>query len=186
MDILYAVISIPVNNNFQVKPDTYRQSLRRAFHLGEIKILSQLWKWQNVKILIPGKCFLLTELNKHINTPKFNCIHKILIQFHFLWSVHFHTDRGRFLCGGEERTGTWYWTPRLWLAFRMLEMLSAALTGTVLFSTTILDWFATSAIILAAASTYFRSAALPYIIVTVLSFTYCFPNAFVLSCLIIN
>lgn len=44
----------------------------------------------------------------------------------------------------------------------MLDILSAALTGTVLFSTTILDWLATSAIILAADSTYFRSAALPY------------------------
>jgi hypothetical protein len=40
-------------------------------------------------------------------------------------------------------------------------MLSAALTGTVLFSTTILSLCAISAIILAAPSTYFKSAALP-------------------------
>lgn len=54
MDILYAVISIPVNNNFQVKLDTYRQSFRRAFHLGEIKILSTL-KMAECKNI--NKCF---------------------------------------------------------------------------------------------------------------------------------
>jgi hypothetical protein len=43
----------------------------------------------------------------------------------------------------------------------MFMMLSAARTGTVLFSTTILSPAAMSAIIRAALSTYFRSAALP-------------------------
>ena len=47
----------------------------------------------------------------------------------------------------------------------VLEMLSAAFTGTVLFSTTIFlppSSSTVSAIILAANSTYFRSAALPF------------------------
>jgi len=51
--------------------------------------------------------------------------------------------------------------PGLTLAFRMLVMLSAAFTGTVLFSTTILELLATSAIRRAQDSTNFRSAARP-------------------------
>jgi hypothetical protein len=47
------------------------------------------------------------------------------------------------------------------LAFKMLVMLSAAFTGTVLFSTTILELLDTSAILLAHDSTNFKSAALP-------------------------
>ena len=57
---------------------------------------------------------------------------------------------------------TWYLTPGRWLALRIWLMLSAAFTGTVLFSTTILELVATSAILRAADSMYFRSAALPY------------------------
>lgn len=52
--------------------------------------------------------------------------------------------------------------PGFWFAFNICIILSAALTGTVLFSTTILLALATSAIIRAALSTYFKSAALPY------------------------
>lgn len=56
----------------------------------------------------------------------------------------------------------WYFTSGFLLAERILAMLSAARTGTVLFSTTILSDVATSAIMRAALSTYFKSAALPY------------------------
>ena len=57
---------------------------------------------------------------------------------------------------------TWYLTPGFWLALRMLIILSAALTGTVDFSTTILLLFAVPAILLAHASMYFKSAARPF------------------------
>ena len=57
---------------------------------------------------------------------------------------------------------TWYLTPGFKLARRILDMLSAAFTGTVLFSTTILDCVDISAIILAADSMYFKSAARPW------------------------
>ena len=53
-------------------------------------------------------------------------------------------------------------SPGLTLAERMLEMLSAAFTGTVLFSTTILEFCATLAIRRAADSMYFKSGARPY------------------------
>ena len=61
----------------------------------------------------------------------------------------------------QHRLCTWYLMPGLTLAFRMLVMLSAAFTGTVLFSTTILELLATSAIRRAQDSTNFRSAARP-------------------------
>lgn len=51
--------------------------------------------------------------------------------------------------------------PGLWLALKICIILSAALTGTVLFSTTILSFCAMRAIIRAALSTYFKSAARP-------------------------
>lgn len=51
--------------------------------------------------------------------------------------------------------------PIFWLAPKICIILSAARTGTVLFSTTILLLRATLAIIRAALSTYFKSAALP-------------------------
>ena len=57
---------------------------------------------------------------------------------------------------------TWYFTPGFWLDSRIFVILSAAFTGTVLFSTTILLFLATSAIFLAADSMYFKSAARPY------------------------
>jgi len=56
---------------------------------------------------------------------------------------------------------TWYLTPFLWLVRRMVDTLSAALTGTVLFSTTILLVLAVSAIIRATDSTYDKLAARP-------------------------
>ena len=60
------------------------------------------------------------------------------------------------------------------MAFRMVAMLSAAFTGTVDFSTTILNPLSTvSAMLRAAASTNLRSAALflpwPYVLVGVLT-----------------
>ena len=69
---------------------------------------------------------------------------------------------------------TWYTTPGLLIAFRMVAMLSAAFTGTVDFSTTILNPLSTvSAMLRAAASTNLRSAALflpwPYVLVGVLT-----------------
>ena len=68
----------------------------------------------------------------------------------------------------------WYATPGLLMAFRIVAMLSAAFTGTVDFSTTILKPLSTvSAMFRAAASTNLRSAALffpwPYVLVGVLT-----------------
>ena len=57
---------------------------------------------------------------------------------------------------------TWKVRLLLVLALKMRRMLSAARTGTVLFSTTILQPADTSAILRAQASMYFRSAALPF------------------------
>ncbi len=59
---------------------------------------------------------------------------------------------------------TWYVAPSLMLALSILPMDSAALTGTVDFSTTILccPGVTMSAMSLAARSTYFRSGALPF------------------------
>ena len=57
---------------------------------------------------------------------------------------------------------TWNLTPGRWLARSICDILSAAFTGTVLFSTTILFPWATSPILRAADSMYFKSAALPW------------------------
>ena len=56
----------------------------------------------------------------------------------------------------------WKVTLLLWLAFKMVAMDSAALTGTVLFSIMILLHLATLAMFLAADSIYFRSGARPF------------------------
>lgn len=53
-------------------------------------------------------------------------------------------------------------TPSFWLATNTFEILSAALTGTVLFSTTILLLVAVVAMVRADSSTYLMSAARPW------------------------
>lgn len=71
-----------------------------------------------------------------------------------------HTEQHHTLITFTEHL-TWYLTPLLWFARKMSRTLSAALTGTVLFSTTILFVSAIEAIIRAADSRKRRSAALP-------------------------